>query len=87
MHRQSQHYLAFIMVNALILVPTYGTTFSFVYLDDPGFGFNDETPVDPIGENDGTTLGQQRKNVLKKATDILGQHLKGDVEIKIKAEV
>ena len=86
MNKRFQHYIVLIIVNALMLAPTYGATFSFVYLDDSGFGFNDETPVDPIGENDGTTLGQQRKNVLQKATDILGQHLQSDIEIVIRAD-
>lgn len=88
MRRRLQHHLVLtiIIVNALILVPTYGATFSFVYLDGPGVGCNDETPVDPVDGNDGTTLGEQRKNILKKATDILSQHLKSDVEIVIEAD-
>src|SRR5262245_50033932 len=28
--------------------------------DNPGEGFNDPTPVAPVGGNTGTTLGQQR---------------------------
>ena len=28
----------------------------------PGVGFNDPTPVAPVGGNPGTTLGQQRLN-------------------------
>ena len=28
--------------------------------DDPGEGFNDPTPVSPVGGNTGTTLGAQR---------------------------
>jgi hypothetical protein len=31
--------------------------------DRAGTGFNDSTPVAPVGGNDGTTLGQQRMNV------------------------
>lgn len=33
--------------------------------DPAGAGFNDPTPVAPVGGNDGTTLGQQRMNVYK----------------------
>lgn len=86
MHRRLQSYLTIAAINALLIVSASGATFSFIYLDDPGFGFNDETPVDAIGENDGTTLGQQRKNILKKATDILGQYLESDVEIVVQAD-
>jgi hypothetical protein len=35
--------------------------------DNPNTGFNDPTPAAPIGGNPGTTLGQQRLNVLEMA--------------------
>ncbi len=85
MHQHIQHYLWFILVNSLLWVQTYGATFRFVYLDAPGFGFNDNTPVEAVGGNNGTTLGQQRKNILRKATDILAVYLQSDVEISIEA--
>jgi hypothetical protein len=38
-----------------------------VNADSAGTGFNDPTPVEPIGGNNGTTLGQQRLNVFEAA--------------------
>jgi hypothetical protein len=41
------------------------TRIEIVVGDDPGVGFNDPTPVSPVGGNSGTTLGQQRLNVFR----------------------
>jgi hypothetical protein len=54
-------------------------------LDDPNKGFNDPTPVAPVGGNPGTTLGAQRLNVFQRAADIWGSILNSDVEIVIDA--
>jgi hypothetical protein len=53
--------------------------------DQPGVGFNDPTPVAPIGGNTGTTLGQQRLNVMIRAAQIWGAQLTSGVEIEIVA--
>lgn len=55
--------------------------------DDPGtgLGFNDPTPVAPVGGNPGTTLGQQRYNVYRYVADIWEQNLQSPVEIKVSA--
>lgn len=37
--------------------------------DPAGQGFNDPTPVAPVGGNPGTTLGQQRLNVFERAAE------------------
>lgn len=37
--------------------------------DKPGVGFNDPTPAAPVGNNPGTTLGQQRLNVFLAAAE------------------
>lgn len=63
-----------------------GTTFTIVVVDDPGEGFNDPTPVAPVGGNPGTTLGRQRLEVLKAATAIWATALDSSVEIKIEAQ-
>lgn len=54
-------------------------------LDNPGEGFNDPTPVAPIGGNPGTTLGQQRLNAFQHAAGILQSLLDSSVEIKVGA--
>jgi hypothetical protein len=54
-------------------------------INDPGVGFNDTTPVAPIGGNTGTTLGQQRLNAFTYAANIWGQTLTSAVPIAINA--
>lgn len=53
--------------------------------DAPGIGFNDPTPVKPVGGNMGTTLGEQRMNVYKHVAAIWGSYLESDVEITVSA--
>ena len=56
-----------------------------VPLDSLGSGFNDTTPVAPVGGNAGTTLGEQRLNVFKEAARRWQAILDTDVDIKIEA--
>jgi hypothetical protein len=49
----------------------------------PGVGFNDPTPVAPIGGNVGTTLGQQRLIAFQAAADIWGATLTSTVPITV----
>ncbi len=53
--------------------------------DPAGVGFNDPTPVAPVGGNPGTTLGQQRFNVYRAAADIWEQNLQSTVPIVVSA--
>jgi len=62
-------------------------TFTVINDDDPGEGLNDPTVVAPVAGNPGTTLGQQRLNVLLAAAELWGKHLESDVEILISTEV
>ncbi len=50
-----------------------------------GVGFNDPTPVAPVGGNTGTTLGQQRLNAFGFAANIWGATLNSSVTINILA--
>src|SRR6266850_359510 len=72
---------------AMLLGPqaTGAATFQLVNLDGAGEGFNDTTPVAPIGGNEGTTLGQQRLNVFTTAGIIWGQTLPSNVTIRVEA--
>src|SRR4029434_7420588 len=54
--------------------------------DAAGVGFNDPTPVAPIGGNPGTTLGQQRLNAFQFAANIWGATLTSNVTITVKAD-
>ena len=65
--------------------PALSATFVLNVLDGPGEGFNDPTPVAPVGGNPGTTLGQQRRNVFETAGLIWGTHLQSDVAIVVNA--
>jgi hypothetical protein len=51
----------------------------------PGAGFNDPTPVSPIGGNPGTTVGQQRLIAAQYAADIWGSILDSPVTIYIQS--
>ena len=53
--------------------------------DAPGVGFNDTTPVAPIGNNPGTTLGQQRLNAFQYAANIWGAILNSNSTILVRA--
>jgi len=69
----------------LAAASTHAATFQLINNDGAGEGFNDPTPVSPIGGNDGTTLGQQRLNVFKTAGIIWGQTLPDNVTIVVQA--
>ena len=53
--------------------------------DPAGVGFNDTTPVAPVGGNTGTTLGQQRLNVYQFVAGLWGAALQSDVTITVNA--
>jgi hypothetical protein len=53
--------------------------------DAAGVGFNDTTPVAPIGGNAGTTLGQQRLNAFQFAASIWGATLTSGPTITVRA--
>src|SRR6266498_2224524 len=54
--------------------------------DAAGVGFNDPTPVSPIGGNPGTTLGQQRLNAFQFAANIWGAILNSNSTITVRAD-
>jgi len=60
-------------------------TITIVNGNAPGVGFNDPTPVTPVGGNPGTTLGEQRLNAFQYAADIWGSQLASNIEIKVLA--
>ena len=62
-----------------------GATIVIVNSDGAGEGFNDPTPVAPVGGNTGTTLGQQRLNVFAQAAAIWGANLDSTVTIRVRA--
>lgn len=57
--------------------------FILVNVDPPGTGFNDPTPVMPVGGNTGTTVGEQRLIAYNRALQQWGSILKSDVPIVV----
>ncbi|MES1926293.1 JDVT-CTERM domain-containing protein [Salinisphaera sp. T31B1] len=77
--------LLLVAVGTLLAGPTIAATMQLVIDDAPGEGFNDPTPVSPVGGNQGTTLGAQRRVALQYAADILGSRIDSAVPIRIAA--
>lgn len=63
--------------------PAAATTITVIPADGANEGFNDPTPVAPVGGNPGTTLGQQRLNVAQRAADIWASILDSDAPVFI----
>lgn len=61
-------------------------TITILNADGAGEGFNDPTPVAPVGGNPGTTVGQQRLNVFQRAGNIWGALLPSNVTIVVRAQ-
>jgi hypothetical protein len=53
--------------------------------NEPGVGFNDATPVAPLGGNPGTTLGAQRLFAFTYAANIWAANIDSPIEIRIQA--
>ncbi len=60
-------------------------TITIVNNDGPNEGFNDPTPVAPVGGNPGTTRGQQRLIAFQFAADLWGATLDSNVQIFVTA--
>ena len=76
---------AAVLVLLLAVPASRAATFQLINLDSAGEGFNDTTPVAPVGGNPGTTLGQQRLNVFQMAGTVWGSYLSSNVTIRVEA--
>lgn len=63
------------LLYVLVLGTAHAATFTIVNGDGPGVGLNDPTVVAPVGGNPGTTLGQQRLNVIQTGLNFWGSYL------------
>lgn len=61
------------------------TEFVINNVDPPGIGFNDPTPVAPVGGNTGTTIGEQRMIAFEFATELWGVLVLGTRNIVVRA--
>jgi hypothetical protein len=66
-------------------VPAMAAQFEFIYLDAPGTGFFDPTPVAPVGGNPGTTRGEQRRIAIELAGQIWGSITLNTRPIRVRA--
>lgn len=80
--------LAAVLIAVVAFTPLQayaGATLTIVNGDPPNVGFNDPTPVAPVGGNPGTTLGDQRLFAFQAAANKWGATLTSNVPIRILA--
>ena len=70
---------------ALTCLAAEAATIKIQSRDPAGYGFDDKTPVQPVGGNMGTTLGEQRMIVYRHVADIWEKNLNSDIEIVVSA--
>ena len=71
---------------ALMSARAEAATITIVNVDGAGEGFNDPTPVTPVGGNPATTLGAQRLYVFQYAANIWGAYLPSTVEVRVASQ-
>ena len=59
----ARHLAALLLTFALGAGATHAATITIVNLDDPGEGFNDPTPVAPVGGNPGTAVANDHTDI------------------------
>ncbi len=57
-----------------------------VNMNAPGVGLNDPTPATPVGNNPGTTVGEQRRIAYQFAADLWGAILESEEPIRVRAQ-
>jgi hypothetical protein len=60
-------------------------TFTIINADGAGEGFNDNTPAVPVGDNPGTTVGEQRLIAFQYAADLWGARIESNIDIRVQA--
>jgi hypothetical protein len=76
-----------VLLAAALTATTHAASIVIVNNDGAGEGFNDPTPVAPVGGNWGTTLGQQRLIAFTYAANIWGACLQSNVTITVRAQM
>jgi hypothetical protein len=72
-------------LTAMASAPASAADITLNIVDPPNVGFNDPTPVAPVGGNAGTTLGEQRRIVFETAASIWEAALTPNVDIVIQS--
>jgi len=78
--------IIFLLLLLSVCKPLQATQVIIVNMDGPGEGFNDSTPVSPVGGNSGVTIGQQRLQVFEFAARIWESTVSSNVPIKVEAK-
>jgi PA domain len=84
MHHINKTLLAAAVTLGLTGSPAMAVDLQLRNVDPPGVGFNDPTPAAPVGGNAGTTVGQQRLIAYRKALELWGKTLAGDVTVVVR---
>lgn len=79
-------WLLFLAAELLAPQSALTTVITFVNLDGAGEGFNDATPVAPVGNNTGTTLGAQRQKAAQFAADLWADFISSNLPILVDAK-
>ena len=76
------------IITSLLLLIACGAqaNISIVNSDGSGEGLNDTTSVEPVGNNTGTTLGEQRSIVLQAAVDIISNTLEISAPVAVSVD-
>ncbi len=80
---------AALVLAASFVVPTIASAAArivVINVDGPDEGFNDPTPVAPVGGNPGLTKGEQRLIAFRYAAALWGLMLDSSVEIRVRAQ-
>lgn len=72
-----------LLLAAALSAPAAATEFILINGDDPGEGLNDPTPRLPVADNPGETVGEQRRNALLFAADLLASRVLSTVPITV----
>src|SRR5258707_996088 len=75
-----------LMVSLVASSSAMGSVSIVIQVDPSDTGFNNNTPVNPVGGNNGTTLGQQRLIAFQFAAGIWGSTLNGGPPITVNAK-
>jgi len=72
-----------LVLTVLRICPAPAATFRIVNTDRPGEGLNDTTAALPEGDNDGATVGELRRNAIRRAVQMWADVLDSPVEIVV----
>lgn len=74
-----------LMLGLGVSAPSHAVNMLLNNVDAANSGFNDTTPAQPVGGNNGTTVGEQRRVVMQHAFDLWGDALDGSVDVVVQA--